>query len=96
VYAIGQLVSVSNGPVGWLMNLTGHQSRSAVVNAVSACLCLLGYLVLIPPFGLMGAAAANAGAVAVKNLWSNRVVRQRLGFRISVVRALASAQGRPR
>ncbi len=90
VYAVGQLVSVSNGPVGWLMNLTGHHSRAAVVNAVSAGICLVGYLVLIPLFGLVGAAAANAGAVAVKNLWSNRVVRRRLGFRISVVRALAA------
>ncbi|HWC09802.1 MAG TPA: oligosaccharide flippase family protein, partial [Acidimicrobiales bacterium] len=96
VYAVGQLVSVSNGPVGWLMNLTGHHSRAAVVNGVSAGLCLVGYLVLIPLFGLVGAAAANAGAVAVKNLWSNRVVRRRLGFRISVVRALtAPAPGAP-
>ena len=90
VYAVGQLVSVSNGPVGWLMNLTGHQSRAALVNAVSAGLCLAGYLVLIPLFGLVGAAAANAGAVAVKNLWANRVVRERLGFRISVARALTA------
>ena len=96
VYALGQLVSVSNGPVGWLMNLTGHQSRAAVVNAVSAGLCLAGYLVLIPLFGLVGAAAANAGAVAVKNLWANRVVRRRLGFRISVARALAAARRVPR
>ncbi len=93
VYALGQLVSVSNGPVGWLMNLTGHHSRAAVVNAVSAGLCLVGYLVLIPSFGLVGAAAANAGAVAVKNLWSNRLVKSRLGFRISVVRALTSTRG---
>jgi O-antigen/teichoic acid export membrane protein len=96
VYAVGQLVSVSNGPVGWLMNLTGHQSRAAVVNAVSAGLCLAGYLVLIPLFGLVGAAAANAGSVAVKNLWANQVVRHRLGFRISVVRALTTARRDPR
>ena len=92
VYAVGQLVSVSNGPVGWLMNLTGHQSRAAVVNGVSAGLCLAGYLVLIPLFGLVGAAAANAGSVALKNLWANRVVRERLGFRISVVWALTAAR----
>jgi O-antigen/teichoic acid export membrane protein len=90
VYALGQLVSVSNGPVGWLMNLTGHQSRAALVNAVSAALCLAGYLVLIPLFGLVGAAAANAGSVAFKNLWANQVVRERLGFRISVLRALTA------
>ena len=95
VYAVGQLVSVSNGPVGWLMNLTGHQSRAAVVNAVSAGLCLAGYLVLIPLFGLVGAAAANAGSVAIKNLWANRVVRRRLGFEISVLRALTAPRHDP-
>ena len=87
VYAVGQLVSVSNGPVGWLMNLTGHQTQSAIVNGVSAGACLVGYLVLIPTLGIVGAAAANAGAVVLKNVWSNAVVRRRLGFRISLLRA---------
>lgn len=95
VYAVGQLVSVSNGPVGWLMNLTGHQSQAALVAGVSAGVCLVGYLVLIPTIGIVGAAAANAGAVVLKNLWSNAVVRRRLGFRISLLRAATIRSDHP-
>jgi hypothetical protein len=44
--------------------------------------------VLIPWFGLPGAALANGGAVVVRNLALNRLARRRLGLRISVVRSL--------
>lgn len=95
IYAAGQLASVSAGPVGWMLNLTGHQTRSALVTAATAALALAGYVVLIPLAGIAGAAAANAGAVVVKNIWMSRLVRQHLGLRISLRRALWPDAGGP-
>lgn len=96
VYAAGQLASVSAGPVGWLMNLTGHQGKSAWITAATAALALAGYLVLVPVLGIVGAALANAAAVLVKNVWMSAMVRRHLGLRISLVRALRGGPDVPR
>jgi O-antigen/teichoic acid export membrane protein len=87
IIAIGQLVSVSSGAVGWLMNMTGHQNVTTVVYAIVAALTMAGYLTLIPWLGITGAALANAGAVVVRNVALNVLVRRRLGYSISVLRA---------
>jgi O-antigen/teichoic acid export membrane protein len=85
--AIGQLVSVSSGAVGWLMNMTGQQSATAVVDVVVAAITMVGYLTLIPWLGINGAAIANGGAVVMRNVSLNILARRRLGYRISVLRA---------
>jgi O-antigen/teichoic acid export membrane protein len=92
IVAVGQLVSVSNGPVGWLMNMTGNQNVTAVVFGGTAALTLVGYVVLIPLLGINGAALANAGAVVVRNVVLNRLAHRRLGYRISVARALLAGR----
>jgi O-antigen/teichoic acid export membrane protein len=86
--AIGQLVSVASGPVGWLMNMTGNQRALSAVFTATALLTVVGYVVLIPWLGIEGAAIANAGAVAVRNIALNELVRRRLGFRVSVIASL--------
>jgi O-antigen/teichoic acid export membrane protein len=84
VYSLGQLGSVSAGPVGLLLNLTGHHRKITVVTAVCAGITLAGYLTLIPALGMVGAAAANSVGVIIKNVWLRMIVRRRLGYRISV------------
>lgn len=88
IYACGQLVSVAAGPVGWFLNVTGSHRVAASINLTTAVLAFVGYLVLIPPFGLVGAATANAFAVALNNVWQLLVIRRRYGYRISPWRAL--------
>lgn len=89
--SLGQLVSVSAGAVGWLMNMTGHQIVTSVVFAVVAAVTVVAYLVLIPWLGINGAAIANGGAAVAVNLILNYLVRRRLGYRISVLRSMAPA-----
>jgi O-antigen/teichoic acid export membrane protein len=85
---LGQLVSVSSGPVGWLMNLTGHQNVTAVVFGVTAAVTVVGYFALIPPLGMVGAAIANSAAIAARNVALSVIARRRLGYNVSVVRSL--------
>jgi len=89
--ALGQLVSVSSGPVGWLMNMTGHQNVTAVVFSLTAAVTVVGYFALIPWLGIAGAAIANGGAVALRNVTLNWLARRRLGYRLSVLRSLRPA-----
>lgn len=68
VLTLGQFVNAATGPVGYLLNMSGFhriEGRMAVVGAVmTAGLCFA----LIPPWGIVGAAAANAIATATCNL----------------------------
>ncbi len=81
ILAAGQLINALAGSVGLLMAMTGHQVESAVVLAVSAGLNVgLNYL-LIPRFGLVGAAIATALSTVVWNVALAVRVRRLLGVR---------------
>jgi O-antigen/teichoic acid export membrane protein len=88
IIAVGQLVSVSSGPVGWLMNLTGREKLTAKVFAITAVITLGLYLVLIKPFGIVGAAIANSAGIAMFNIVLTLQARRSLGYDVSIVAAL--------
>ncbi len=66
--AFGQLVSASVGPSGYMLSMTGR----SVFNLVNTLALLLSSIVLdlllIPPYGLLGAAIAGGLAIAIINL----------------------------
>lgn len=80
----GQVVNAACGPVGLLMTMTGHQDRAALVLTVTAMANVALNAVLIPRFGLTGAAAATATSIAAWNLWLFLEVRRRHGLNASV------------
>ena len=69
VLVVGQLINALTGPVGYITELTGNQAYSAKVFFVCAGLSLVLNGLLIPLFGIMGAAFATTSAVSVCNLW---------------------------
>jgi O-antigen/teichoic acid export membrane protein len=85
VYSLGQLASVTFGPVGLLLNMTGHHRTVTIATAASAAVTLAGYVTLIPAMGMVGAALANSIGVVVQNVWLRLVVRNRLGYRIPLL-----------
>lgn len=68
VLCCGQLINALAGSVGFLMTMTGHQQQAAVIVAVTATLNVVLNLLLIPSYGMVGAAAATAVTTAVWNL----------------------------
>ena len=80
VLTIGQFVNAATGPVGYLLNMSGFhriEGRIAVVGAVMTVgICFA----LIPAWGLLGAAAANAIATAACNLLRVYFAKSRLGI----------------
>jgi O-antigen/teichoic acid export membrane protein len=80
ILSIGQFVNAATGPVGYLLNMSGFhriEGRIAVVGAVMTVgLCFA----LIPSWGIVGAAAANAIATAACNLLRVYFAKSRLGI----------------
>jgi len=80
IIALGQLVNAGIGPVGFLLNMTGHERDTARGVAIAAGCNVILNLILIPPLGMNGAALATALTLCIWNglLW--RDARRRLGI----------------
>jgi O-antigen/teichoic acid export membrane protein len=76
--SLGQLVNAGMGSVGVLLNMTGHERDTLRGVAVAALANLVLNFLLIPPFGLVGAAVATACTFVIWNLLLRRAVWQRI------------------
>lgn len=81
VLCAAQVAIAAGGPVGILLNMTGHERDGAVVLGVAAAVNVAVALALVPVAGMAGAAWATAVCTVGWNaaLWS--VARRRLGVR---------------
>ena len=68
ILAVGQLANAGFGLAGMLLTMTGHEIATARGMALTAGLNIALNLVLIPIFGIGGAAAATALSMALLNL----------------------------
>jgi O-antigen/teichoic acid export membrane protein len=71
---VAQLVNCGVGSVGFLLMMSGNQMRLVRIQATSAVLVILLSVLLVPQFGIAGAALATAAALISTNLWSLRAV----------------------
>lgn len=80
IAAIGLLARAAVGPVERLLNMLGHQRACAMAYAGAVVMNIALCLILIPPYGSYGAAAATSLALAFETLLLFIVVRRRLGL----------------
>lgn len=85
ILAAGQVVNAASGPVGYLLNMTGHQDANARILAWTLGLNVALAIPAILLWGAAGASAATGLLNAVKNLWTWWEVRRRLGINSSIV-----------
>ncbi|MGH8501848.1 MAG: polysaccharide biosynthesis C-terminal domain-containing protein [Gammaproteobacteria bacterium] len=85
VLAAAQLINVGAGSVGMILNMTGYERQSAWGVAVAAALNVVLNFLLIPQFGIEGAAVATGISVMLWNLLLLYWVRRRLGLRASAL-----------
>ncbi|MGM0516899.1 MAG: lipopolysaccharide biosynthesis protein [Pseudomonadota bacterium] len=83
VLAVGQLVNAWFGPTGMLLNMTGFERAVTRAVAVAAGMNVVLNLLLIPPFGVIGAAIATSASLVFWNVWLWLVARWRLGVSCS-------------
>ena len=80
VISAAQLFNSSVGPTVRLLAMTGHQKAIMVSTAGSAVAAVALNFLLVPHYGVGGAAAATAAALILANGSSLLFVRSRLGF----------------
>jgi len=80
VLTLGQFVNAATGPVGYLLNMSGLHRIQGHIGVAGAVITVGLCFALIPLWGPIGAAAANAIATATCNLWQVWVAKSRLGI----------------
>ncbi len=80
IIGVGQLVNVATGAIGLLLSLAGYERTWLKICALFLGLNLLLNLLLVPSFGIIGAASASAITVAGMHSSGLYFVRKELGF----------------
>ena len=67
-FAVGSMINVATGPVGYILLMTGH-TRTSFLNSLTAVIVNVAVgVVLTPRYGAMGVAISTGIAVSVVNL----------------------------
>ena len=85
VLALGSVVNAMSGPVGLLLNTTGHQRDASRVFAWSLAFTLALGVPMILALGALGAALTDGLTVVLWNLWMVGLVRRRIGVEPTVL-----------
>jgi len=91
ILAFGHLINAGCGLVGSMLNVTGYHSQSARVYGYSAVFNIVLNGVLIPRYGITGAAVATMITTILWNVWLHRLVTHHLGVQSSIVSVLVQA-----
>jgi O-antigen/teichoic acid export membrane protein len=85
ILCVGSVVSTATGSVRMLANMTGHENDALKAFMWSAVLNVILNALLIPYFGIEGAAFATAVSVIVWNLVLVGRIRARTGISTTAV-----------
>lgn len=80
ILLLGQLISVACGAVLILLNMTGHQRSVQTILICAAILNVVLNALLIPKWGIAGAAWATTIGTILWSIWALLTVRKKLGF----------------
>jgi O-antigen/teichoic acid export membrane protein len=80
ILVIGQAINVSVGAAGFVLIMAGRTGWDLTVYAVSAALDLVLSLILVPKFGINGAAAAQAITIGLSNWLRLGLVKKFVGI----------------
>jgi len=85
VLALGTAFQAAGGPSAAILQLTGHEGGYVPVVAANVVLRLLGFLILIPWLGVLGAALSATLSLAIATIALNWLCRRRTGVDPSVL-----------
>ena len=85
VLAIGTAFQAAGGPSAAILQLTGHEGEYVRVVAANVAIRIIGFLVLIPWFGVLGAAISATLSLMIATVALNMLCRRRTGVDPSVL-----------
>lgn len=80
ILAIGQFFSTVSGSVINILNMSNHQKKARNILFFSTFINIILNLVLIPVYGILGAAVATASSTVLWNILSVTIIYRNLGF----------------
>lgn len=78
ILVIGQVINAGFGPVGVLLNMTGHERDALIAVLIAAISNVILNVLLVPSFGVEGAAIATVSTLLLWNLRMRLVIRKKL------------------
>jgi O-antigen/teichoic acid export membrane protein len=84
ILLVGLLARASIGPVEKLLSMLGHQSVTAGIYALAFVVNIALNFVLVPWFGLSGAAVATSAALVMESILLFAVAKRRLGLHVFI------------
>lgn len=88
ILALAQLLNVALGPAGMVLNMVGAERVTLVALLVSVAVNIVLNLLLVPQFGVTGAAIATAVALSVLSIVLAVAARHRAGIAVTVFKFL--------
>lgn len=85
ILVVGQVINVFFGSVGTILNMTGMEKEAVTSIAIAIIVNIMLDIMLIPLFGMVGAASASAISIFVWNMVSRYYVTTRVGIESSGV-----------
>lgn len=89
--ALGQFVNSASGSTNFFMNMTGHEAPFRNIVFAAAVLSVLLGFILIPRFGVEGAAIAGMTSMAFWNLATLAFIKRKFGRTIGYLPYLSGA-----
>ncbi len=89
ILSFGQVVNVATGLNGMLLIMTGHEGNAATVVGVGAATNIGLNLLLVPTWGMEGAAVANMSSLIFWNVLATIVLYRKTGIHSTVLGILS-------
>ena len=84
IIGFAQWFNVSMGSVGLLLNMSGNEKQALKMQAMSAVVNIMLDLILIPIYGIIGAAIATAISLMLWNIGMVWISRRKLNIKVTV------------
>lgn len=92
IMALGQTINVATGATNYLLSMCGQEKELRKILLITFAIAIASALILTPIYGVIGAACANAIAVASQNLLATHYVKKHLGFNgLNLFRSIPNA-----
>ena len=85
ILSVAQLINIGLGPVGLMLMMTGHESAMRKITIVSWLVLLLSGFILIPQYGMMGAAWTSFIAIFLINILSLYGVKKLVKINVFII-----------
>mgnify|MGYP003119929399 CR=1 FL=1 len=85
ILVCGQAVNAMTGSVEYILMMSGREKEMRNIVFASMTIMLALAVLLIPPFGVVGAAISGASAAATTSLLSTLAVRSHFGFWVAPI-----------